>query len=225
MFNGWPGVLQNKIDTMITLQHSGFCAIPHSQIPSVFTQPLRKRNPLFHQQQHFPKSKASTFRISSLGAGPFHDIAQIAHNKVPHFQIYGLYVPTNSGFLSSFDFVCYILNNPTSCFDVSYAEMAFFSPLFCDPVLLRFWLQLVLLCWLGSFLSLLLLCSCMAKSLISRLLFRLGGSHHHTLLYGFCKTLNQLIQFSPMPHKLLILVGLGFSFTVNLTKLFAFSCG
>jgi len=69
------------------LQQSNFCPIPSSQFPS-----LKQRNPFLHHQQ-FPfrfriKDKASTFRISSLAAaGFFNDVAQIAHNKVPHFCI------------------------------------------------------------------------------------------------------------------------------------------
>ncbi|XP_061350192.1 uncharacterized protein LOC133295381 [Gastrolobium bilobum] len=68
------------------LQHSSFCAIPPSQIPSIFSKSLNQKNPLLHQQHlplHCPrKFKASTFKISSLGAGFFDDIAQIAQNKV-----------------------------------------------------------------------------------------------------------------------------------------------
>jgi len=86
------------------LQQSNFCLIPSSQFPS-----LKQRNPFLHHQQ-FPfsfrrKDKASTFRISSLAAaGFFNDVAQIAHNKVPHFRITCFYVFPNSGFCSSFCF-------------------------------------------------------------------------------------------------------------------------
>ncbi|GAU33280.1 hypothetical protein TSUD_279540 [Trifolium subterraneum] len=65
---------------MMLLQQSNFCVIPSSQFPS-----LKQRNPLLHRQKNsfnFPrKAKASTFRISSLGAGFFNDFAQIADNK------------------------------------------------------------------------------------------------------------------------------------------------
>ncbi|KAL5175922.1 putative membrane protein YuiD [Glycine soja] len=60
------------------LQHSMFCAIP----PSHFTPPLKQRNPSLHRLPSPRKPKASTLRISSLGAGFFDDIVQIAHNKV-----------------------------------------------------------------------------------------------------------------------------------------------
>ncbi|CAI8589668.1 unnamed protein product [Vicia faba] len=69
---------------MLLLQQSSFCVTPSSQFPSFFSQ----RNQLRLQQElgsfHFPrKAKASTFIVSSsLGAGFFNDIAQIAQNKV-----------------------------------------------------------------------------------------------------------------------------------------------
>jgi hypothetical protein len=99
---------------MMLLQQSNFCVIPSSQFPLIFSQSFnqRQRNPLLHQQKfsfNLPKkAKASTFRISSLGAGFFNDVAQIAHNKVPLFHFCFLYVLTNSGFLSSFYFYFFI---------------------------------------------------------------------------------------------------------------------
>ncbi|CAK8532138.1 unnamed protein product [Lathyrus sativus] len=70
---------------MMSLQQSSFCVTPSS----LFSHSLKQRNPLRLQQQqlgsfHFPrKAKASAFVVSSsLGAGFFNDIAQIAQNKV-----------------------------------------------------------------------------------------------------------------------------------------------
>lgn len=69
------------------LQQSSFCAIPSSQTPSFFTHSLKQRNPLLRHQQfplYFPRNpKAPTFKVYSLSAGFFNDIAQIAQNKVP----------------------------------------------------------------------------------------------------------------------------------------------
>lgn len=68
----------------MSLQQSSFCVTPSS----LFSHSLKQRNQLrLHQQLgsfRFPrKVKASTFIVSSsLGAGFFNDIAQIAQNKV-----------------------------------------------------------------------------------------------------------------------------------------------
>lgn len=139
----------------MSLQQSSFCVTPSS----LFSHSLKQRNQLrLHQQLgsfRFPrKVKASTFIVSSsLGAGFFNDIAQIAQNKVTPF--------------------------PFCCF-ICWID---FCILICCILLLRFWLQLEFLWQLGNFLSHLLLCFCMAKSLMSRLLFKREVSLHHTLLY------------------------------------------
>lgn len=97
---------------MMLLQQSNFCPIPSSQFPS-----LKQRNPFLHHLQFRRKDKASTFRISSLAAaGFFNDVAQIAHNKVPHLCITCFYVSANSGFCSKFcffiGFLSYLLRVP-----------------------------------------------------------------------------------------------------------------
>ncbi|XP_057458893.1 uncharacterized protein LOC130749535 [Lotus japonicus] len=62
-------------------QQSSFCSNPLSQTTFFFGHPL-----LHHHQQlslHSPRrAKPSTFRVSSLGAGFFDNIAQIGNNKV-----------------------------------------------------------------------------------------------------------------------------------------------
>ncbi|KAK7401572.1 hypothetical protein VNO78_13160 [Psophocarpus tetragonolobus] len=63
------------------LPHSKFCAIPTCHT-SLFTPSLKQRNSLLHHVPCPRKSKASTFRVSSLGNGFFDDIVQIAQNKV-----------------------------------------------------------------------------------------------------------------------------------------------
>lgn len=195
-------------------QQSSFCSNPLSQTTFFFGHPL-----LHHHQQlslHSPrKAKPSTFRVSSLGAGFFDNIAQIGNNKVPHLEISCLYVSINHGLASSFDFFCSSWQpHFLFCCFICWTGICF---VFCDLLLLRFWLQLVLLWQLGSFLSHLLLFFYMGRSLMSSLLFKLEGSHHHTLLYG----LNQLIIFSCMPLGLLIFTHWGFQYLAH--KDFAFS--
>ncbi|KAK7271374.1 hypothetical protein RJT34_27210 [Clitoria ternatea] len=59
-----------------------FCAISPSHTSPLFTLSLNQRNSFLHPLQCTKKAKASTFRISSLVAGYFDDVAQIAQNKV-----------------------------------------------------------------------------------------------------------------------------------------------
>lgn len=106
---------------------------------------------------------------------------------------------TNSGYLSNFDFSFSFWQSHFLVLLFYVLNWLFFGFLFLWYFfLLRFWLQLVSLWRLVSFLSHSLLFFCMAKGLISEQLFKLEGSLHHTLLYGPLKPFNQLILFFVM---------------------------
>ena len=119
------GAEQDRYQTIMLLQHSMFCAIP----PSHFTPPLKQRNPSLHRLPSPRKPKASTLRISSLGAGFFDDIVQIAHNKVPHFEIQCLDVSQTLGIFQNLIFP-FLFGNPTflfCCFMCSIGSSLVFS--------------------------------------------------------------------------------------------------